>query len=225
MADIKLSIDDLPPATTVYNTDVFVIDQLGGDGYTKKLAYSSFKNALSGVFVSKSGDTMTGALLLNTSNPTNALQAASKGYADTKLPLAGGTMTGFLTLNSLPSNANHAATKQYVDNNTTPLSSAFTQMSSTLSAHGYQKMHGGLIMQWGTTAGASTSGSVDVVFPLSFTTQCFNVVVTPVNAAGTGNGTYVHVLSTSKTGAKVTFNNFYSAAFSTTSAFWQALGY
>jgi len=36
------------------------------------------------------------------------------------LPLTGGTLTGFLTLHANPSNALHAATKQYVDANITP---------------------------------------------------------------------------------------------------------
>ena len=37
------------------------------------------------------------------------------GTSDEALPLAGGTMTGFITLHSDPSNTMHAATKQYVD--------------------------------------------------------------------------------------------------------------
>jgi hypothetical protein len=44
-------------------------------------------------FVQKAGDTMTGALTLP-GNPTSALQAAPKQYADLMLPLAGGTLTG-----------------------------------------------------------------------------------------------------------------------------------
>ncbi len=48
-------------------------------------------------------------------DPTAALGIATKQYADTKLPLAGGTLTGFLTLHADPSNAMHPATKQYVD--------------------------------------------------------------------------------------------------------------
>lgn len=82
--------------------------------------------------VSKTGDTMTGALTLP-GDPTNALHAATKGYVDaatgtdlsnyyTKsesdaqfVGTAGDTMTGFLTLHANPTNNLHAATKQYVD--------------------------------------------------------------------------------------------------------------
>lgn len=42
-------------------------------------------------------------------------QQSVKAYADTKLPLAGGTLMGALTLSGDPSSALHAATKQYVD--------------------------------------------------------------------------------------------------------------
>lgn len=132
MADIKLSIDDLPPATTVYNADVFVIDQLGGDGYTKKITYSNLKNTLDDVFVLKAGDTMTGALILNTSTPLTPLQAASKGYADTKVSKAGDTMTGPLTLNSnSPTAALHAASRGYVQNNFIPISGIGTGAQNT----------------------------------------------------------------------------------------------
>jgi hypothetical protein len=52
--------------------------------------------------VSKTGDVMTGELTLPDSSPDQALNAASKGYVDSqtalKLPLAGGTITGALTV-------------------------------------------------------------------------------------------------------------------------------
>lgn len=44
------------------------------------------------------------------------ITASLTGLASQNLPLAGGTLTGFLTLHSDPSNALHAVTKQYVDN-------------------------------------------------------------------------------------------------------------
>lgn len=132
MPDIKLSIDDLPPATTVYNADVFVIDQLGSDGYTKKLTYQTFKTVLDNTFVLRAGDTMTGALILNTSNPTTALQAASKGYVDNFLLKSGGTMTGNLILNtSSPANALQATSKAYVQNNFLPISGIGTGIQGT----------------------------------------------------------------------------------------------
>ena len=87
------------------------------------------------------GGTMTGKLTLDGA-PTDDLHAATKKYvddnagsasatdqtardaakaakdvADAALPLAGGTMTGDLTLSGEPTNDLHAATKKYVDAN------------------------------------------------------------------------------------------------------------
>jgi hypothetical protein len=48
-------------------------------------------------------------------DPTSALHAVTKQYADLKLAKAGGTMTGLLTLSGNPSAVLDAAPKQYVD--------------------------------------------------------------------------------------------------------------
>ena len=87
------------------------------------------------------GGTMTGKITLDGA-PTNNLHAATKKYvddnagatsatdqtardaakaakdvADAALPVAGGTMTGDLTLSGAPTNDLHAASKKYVDDN------------------------------------------------------------------------------------------------------------
>ena len=48
-----------------------------------------------GIKVSKSGDTMTGALILNTNNPSLPLQAASKQYVDVTAAAFAGTVDTF----------------------------------------------------------------------------------------------------------------------------------
>lgn len=60
--------------------------------------------------------------ITNLAQPTSTDNAATKGYADTKLALSGGTMTGNINMGShkitnllTPTGANEAATKQYVD--------------------------------------------------------------------------------------------------------------
>lgn len=69
-------------------------------------------------FVNKTGDTMTGPLILS-GDPTSALGAATKQYVDTadalKVSKAGDTMTGLLVLSADPTAALGAATKQYAD--------------------------------------------------------------------------------------------------------------
>lgn len=63
-------------------------------------------------YVSLSGDTMTGPLVV----PANAI-GTQVPRRNEVVGLAGDTMTGFLTLSGDPSSDLHAATKQYVDNN------------------------------------------------------------------------------------------------------------
>jgi hypothetical protein len=87
-------------------------------------------------FLPTAGGTMTGNLTLP-NDPSSALQAATKQYVDAHVftdaandtftygrhanawqsvvPLAGGTMTGLLTLSADPTAAQGAATKGYVD--------------------------------------------------------------------------------------------------------------
>lgn len=122
---IQIHLEDLPPAITLYDADIFVVDQLGSDGYTKKLTFKTLYTSLSTSFnfVRSSGDVMTGPLFLNTTSPVSSLQAASKGYVDKFVPKTGATMTGGLYLNtSTPTTPTQAASKGYVDGKFLPLS-------------------------------------------------------------------------------------------------------
>jgi microcystin-dependent protein len=130
----QVNISQLPPASLLYNGDVFVVDQIGGDGYTKKVSFATLYKSISSIIlpdiytnkVSKTGDAMTGYLAL-TGSPFKTLDAANKGYVDTQdaqvlanvksgfLALSGGTMTGHLTLTGNPTQLLDAVTKQYVD--------------------------------------------------------------------------------------------------------------
>lgn len=93
--------------------------------------------------VAKSGDTMTGALIMssaggtayvdmgvtnkiiNLADPTNVRDAVNLQTADGRyVRKAGDTMTGPLTLNANPTATMHSATKQYVDNQVTSATQA-----------------------------------------------------------------------------------------------------
>ena len=58
---------------------------------------------------------MRNLVVKNVGAPVDATDAATKGYADTKVAKAGDTMTGFLTLHADPTASLHAVTKQYAD--------------------------------------------------------------------------------------------------------------
>lgn len=86
------------------------------------------------------GGTMSGALAMGTNKitglgtPTTSTDAATKAYADTMVPLAGGTMTGALTLSGAPTVGLHAATKTYVDAVGTAVSADAAAAAASASA-------------------------------------------------------------------------------------------
>ena len=109
-------------------------------------------------YVKKTGDTMSGPLILSGS-PIDNLQAATKQYVDsvaisntqltnllstyaqliyvdqqdaTKVSKTGDTMTGLLTLSGSPTQPLHATTKQYVDNLISNLQLQLTNVSATV---------------------------------------------------------------------------------------------
>jgi len=105
---------------------------------------------LAGAFVSLAGDAMDPGASITFSaggevfglpaTPTTAFSATSKTYVDSAisagvgayLPLVGGTMLGFLTLNAAPTLDLHAATKKYVDDNDEyVVSGTFSALSAT----------------------------------------------------------------------------------------------
>lgn len=109
-------------------------------------------------FLKKTGDTMTGSLILKGS-PLLPLEAATKQYVDDntvdanelnlfmanyhsaatvdaklaeKVNKAGDTMTGHLTLNADPSQPMHPTTKQYVDNMKTNIDGQLAQINTAI---------------------------------------------------------------------------------------------
>jgi hypothetical protein len=91
------------------------------DNHAANKKYVDDQDALQ---VTKTGDTMSGALTLPDADPTNDNHAARKAYVDNataaltndKVSKSGDTMTGALTLpDADPTNGNHATRKTYVD--------------------------------------------------------------------------------------------------------------
>ncbi len=110
-------------------------------------------SAISGK-LDKTGGTMTGFITLH-ADPTSALHAATKQYADTMLPKAGGTLTGLLTLSGAPTSNLHAATKAYVDAVDTAAAKKSSNLSDLASASTARTNLGA------TTVGASLFTAAD----------------------------------------------------------------
>lgn len=98
--------------------------------------------------------------------------------------------------------------------------SEFTGANQSLASPGYQRLPGGLIIQWGTGQTAVGGGSVS--FPVSFTTACLNVQVTNwTGGSPLPPANWLAVVSKSTTGA-VVINKSNDAS---TAFFYLAIGY
>ena len=66
--------------TPVASTDQFGIDDVSSDSW--KITVANLQTYFTTLYLTLTGGTMTGTLLLNTSSPSQALEAASKAYVD-----------------------------------------------------------------------------------------------------------------------------------------------
>ncbi len=99
---------------------------------------------------------------------------------------------------------------------TTAAQASFTGTNQSLAVSGYQRLPGGLIIQWGTTATTNQT----VTFPITFPTACRSVVSVGT-AGGSGRESRVNGVGT------VTFNLGSDACCVNNSvpASWIAIGY
>lgn len=98
----------------------------------------------------------------------------------------------------------------------------------TKSTNGYQRLPGGLILQWGTVDYSSNPGeiAVDVVFPLAFPTSCLNVTATRKSLANNFGDGVVGIVSQSRSSAKFQFNTWDPQGAAGLRGFtWFAIGY
>ena len=98
----------------------------------------------------------------------------------------------------------------------------FTGTNQNKSPNGYQKLPGGLIIQWGSITSASASGSV--IFPIAFPTAITSRVASLWDKTGgsLSQTTYITAGSTSVNGMSVNLGTFDSGAWT---AGWVAIGY
>ena len=95
---------------------------------------------------------------------------------------AGNWQSAFLTADQAVQVASAAQSRAMTANNVflspLQLANAFTGSNQSLSSTGYQKLPGGIVLQWGLASIAtnSTGGSSTVSLPVPFTSQFFTVV-------------------------------------------------
>lgn len=99
----------------------------------------------------------------------------------------------------------------------------FTGSNQSLSTSGYQKLPGGLIIQWGT--GTTSSGLLAVTFPIAFPTIGLNA--TPSYYAGSllGDRAYINASAPTVSGVTFYFATNAGAAVAPALVRWFAIGY
>lgn len=97
--------------------------------------------------------------------------------------------------------------------------SDFIGSNQSLSANGYQKLPGGLVVQWGTFV--PTSSTTSLTFNIAFATACVTVLVMDRYNGDTGGGSQITALNA----APSTTGAVFSSATTVSLAYWLALGY
>lgn len=90
------------------------------------------------------------------------------------------------------------------------------QFANAKSTAGYQKLPGGLILQWGTFSNSSNLQQVGLLFPLAFPTAVLAAYLTTNNATTSANGGSVYGMGAN--GMNAALNGGYSF-------YWLAIGY
>lgn len=99
------------------------------------------------------------------------------------------------------------------------LNSAFQGANQSLGTNGYQKLPGGLIIQWGNTASLTSGSSNTITLPVAFPNACQSVTY----CANTQNGSGASAQSiTTKT---TTSFSLWANALVSTAYNWIAIGY
>ena len=156
----------------------------GGTGVTTSTGTGGVVLANTPTLVSPILGTPTSGTLTNCTFPT--LNQDTSGNAATSTLAATAT-------NALACSGNSATVTNGV------YTTNFTGSNQSLANPGYQKLPGGLIMQWGTSGTIPGDSAIAVTFPIAFTTAVYAMTATAI-VANPGRDGSVNVQSITTTG-------------------------
>lgn len=198
-----------PASGTLTNTTGLPIDggttgtlpvSRGGTGATSITSGALIKGAGTSAFSAASASDIVGQI--GSTAVTNATNATNSTYATN--PASGGS---FITSSNIGSQsvsyASNAGNASTVTNGV--YTTNFTGSNQSLSANGYQKLPGGLIIQWGKYVKPTSVFSVS--FPIAFPTAVVCVNITPQYDAA-NPGYPMNCQSPSTTGFTTNSGNF-----------------
>jgi len=164
----------------------------------------------------------TGTVLVGETLTSVGVITASAGFSGNLTGNVTGNVTGNLTGNvtgnvtgSSGSTTGNAAT---VTNGV--YTTNFSGSNQSLSSSGYQKIPGGLILQWGITALIEVDASLTVTLPIAFTNAMFVAIVSAYNTNSTLTGGPAMISKDYSTSSFVITNDDRAAQ-----ATWFAIGY
>ena len=175
----KVTLADLASASAINDADLFLVRQ----GTTEKNVSGAIIKALASSTVSGATETAAGIVEL----ATNAEAQTGTDNSRAVTPAALASVTATETRAGLIEIATDAEARAFTANRAidgAKLASAFTGSNQSLTAGGYQKMPGGLILQWIKSGTVANNSSVSVTFPITFPNACLAVFLT-IDYAGT----------------------------------------
>lgn len=210
----KVNLSQLPAGTTVADADLLLIRQGTTD---KGIAASAFKTYAG---VGSASETTSGTVELATAAETQT------GTDNTRAvhPAGLASLTASLTRAGLVELATAAEAQSLTDAiraiSPLTLAGAFQGANQSLSANGYQRMPGGLIMQWGVLPAMAADTPTAITFPITFPNACFAVSPSAELASNTSDSAISYRLLATN---GVTFVNMFTQT--TAAGRYIAIGY
>ena len=213
----KTNLSALAAATSLSDADIALVRQGLSD---KSFAMSVLRDYVSANLPTAS-TTTKGIVELATNTETQTGTDAVRAVTPAGLASVTATETRAGLLEIATTAEARALTNDTTALTPKKLADAFVGGNQSLTANGYQKMPGGLIVQWGTNVTVS-AGAVTVTFPITFPNGCRSVSATPRNDT-TGNESITYF---SKTASSCIFTTTVDAGVQTGINFdWFAIGY
>lgn len=194
------------PETDVTNTYWIVAFAGAGDFYTKAEVDNAFLGR-----AANGSDIVNAATFRNNISVYSQAQTYTRSEVDAKTTVASTLQAQQQTSNTVLLSALR-------------LAEAFEGSNQGLGVSGFQKLPGGLIIQWGITAGGVPNVPASVTLPITFPTACVSVQMTYVDSG---------ILQPATRGAPVqvgtygptSFQYSHSGTSSAAQHLWVALGY
>lgn len=167
----------------------------------------------------------------NTVNPNNGIGSSWLVYAGAgSIPNASSTTAGIMpVLNTLGSNSVNSALSAAMGKKLQDEKAPLSDFRSLRSLNGYQRLAGGIILQWGTVDYSSYPGEiqVDVTYPIVFPFSALNVTTTRKMALhnADGDGGALILGTPARTGFSVSLQAFGTGISQTRGFTWFAIGY